>query len=490
MKSAITFIILFATGIVFSQVGINTNLPDPSAMLDISSDDKGLLVPRMTTAERLLITAPADGLMVYDTDLQDFKYYRSGEWNYIGRSQIRENYKLVKDISDLSDELIAGSGSQYLLNTDFLYEINGSVTFDFPINLNGAYVEGVDSGEDVIINASGAAFFQGTSGGSLRNLTVSGNGNPIFDITGSGSELLVSNNTIYLGASAVGTLDSLGTVFFSISQFVGNTDGLAVSNMSTFLMSNVFWTASNTGTFIAFSGTFNNLQMSSGRIEADTGEVGVDVSANPTINNDATLSQLSFVGSGMHVNPYTVGTYTGFNFTKHWNVNCSGLPVETDQVSVADINFNFTAGGGAGTTFGSVSNGTPIKLAGATTSNNLFRFSSSGNNRVVYEGKKKRFFNVSSSVSFEGSTPGDRYIFYIARGRAGDPTPTVIDATGVWKVVNNAASVPPSTTVRDISAVPIVGVFDLEPNDYIEVWVERFSGTGQIFTVALNLAIN
>lgn len=52
----------------FTQgVGINTT-PDPSAMLDVSSTDKGMLVPRMTTAQRLAIPSPAESLLVFDTD--------------------------------------------------------------------------------------------------------------------------------------------------------------------------------------------------------------------------------------------------------------------------------------------------------------------------------------------------------------------------------------------------------------------------------------
>jgi hypothetical protein len=42
--------------------------PDSSAMLDVSSRDKGVLIPRMRTAERLAITNPANSLLVYQTD--------------------------------------------------------------------------------------------------------------------------------------------------------------------------------------------------------------------------------------------------------------------------------------------------------------------------------------------------------------------------------------------------------------------------------------
>lgn len=68
-----------------AQVGINTsgNAPDSSAMLDITSTDKGVLIPRMTTAERELIQNPATALLVYDTDEGSFWYYENNQWREI-----------------------------------------------------------------------------------------------------------------------------------------------------------------------------------------------------------------------------------------------------------------------------------------------------------------------------------------------------------------------------------------------------------------------
>ena len=48
---------------------------DPSAALDITSTTKGLLIPRMTTAQRSTINQPAPGLMVYQTDAPAGYYY-------------------------------------------------------------------------------------------------------------------------------------------------------------------------------------------------------------------------------------------------------------------------------------------------------------------------------------------------------------------------------------------------------------------------------
>ena len=51
---------------------------DPSAILDVSSTTKGLLAPRMTFAQRSLISAPSAGLLVYQTDALAGFYYNNG----------------------------------------------------------------------------------------------------------------------------------------------------------------------------------------------------------------------------------------------------------------------------------------------------------------------------------------------------------------------------------------------------------------------------
>ena len=57
---------LFFTIELFAQVAVNTdgNQPDPSSMLDVKSTSKGILLPRMTLAQRSAIANPATGLMI------------------------------------------------------------------------------------------------------------------------------------------------------------------------------------------------------------------------------------------------------------------------------------------------------------------------------------------------------------------------------------------------------------------------------------------
>ncbi|MEM9886770.1 MAG: FG-GAP-like repeat-containing protein [Bacteroidota bacterium] len=67
-----------------AQVAINenSNAPDASAMLDVSSTDKGLLIPRMDSTARKNIASPADGLMVFDSTTNSFWFY-SSSWTEI-----------------------------------------------------------------------------------------------------------------------------------------------------------------------------------------------------------------------------------------------------------------------------------------------------------------------------------------------------------------------------------------------------------------------
>ena len=65
--------------ISFSQVlisdGTGNATPNSSAMLDIQSTNKGLLIPRMDSVSRKSIFSPARGLLVFDNDLGNFFIY-------------------------------------------------------------------------------------------------------------------------------------------------------------------------------------------------------------------------------------------------------------------------------------------------------------------------------------------------------------------------------------------------------------------------------
>ncbi|MBI4929921.1 MAG: tail fiber domain-containing protein [Bacteroidetes bacterium] len=79
----------FAAKNSFAQnqnVGIGTLTPNASAMLDVVSLSKGVLVPRMNTLQMNTIASPSNGLIVYNTDSSCFWYYKINTWTSLCNS--------------------------------------------------------------------------------------------------------------------------------------------------------------------------------------------------------------------------------------------------------------------------------------------------------------------------------------------------------------------------------------------------------------------
>lgn len=112
MRKLIVFFLLLGLS-ASAQVAVNTDgtTPDPSAMLDVKSTTRGLLAPRMTFAQRLAISNPATGLLVFQTDATAGLYYNAGTpalplWTMVG---------------------VGGGSSPWLMNGSSVYYNSGNV---------------------------------------------------------------------------------------------------------------------------------------------------------------------------------------------------------------------------------------------------------------------------------------------------------------------------------------------------------------------------
>ena len=471
-KMFLVFLFLLFGFIANAQVGIGTITPNSSSILDLTSTTQGLLTPRMTTAQRTAITTPADGLIVYDTDLKVFYYYSADSTSWMPLSsgvQGRINFKRIKSTDNLAtilaDELAAGGGSKYLLNSSTLYEINGNVTFNFPIDLNNAYLQGVDSNQDVIIRSSGN-IFEGANGGTIKGLTLLATAGNVFNLSGAATQNLIFRDCIVANSNSVGSISGFGLVFLSIIQFSGNTNGITYNNITQLLLSNLGWFSNNSGTYEKLTGTFTLVEKQGGFSQVNGTAIGFDVSSNPTILGDGVLESVVFTGTNTsgYVKSYTAGTYTGYNFTNSWSVRSAGIPTETDASAVADFTMDYPVGSGASTSFNTSNPSNIVKVNGNSTSYNLFRFSldapTNNNNRLRYMGKKKRIFQVTGSISFQVSAVGT-YIIYIAKNGTA-LTQNKIYGRGV--------------AINDIIVLPLNASVELLTNDYLEVYAQRFTG--------------
>ncbi|MEI6138542.1 MAG: hypothetical protein WCP85_04735 [Mariniphaga sp.] len=83
---SMAFLMLVQLRVLAQNVGINDDgtTPDNSAMLDVKSTNKGILIPRMTQAVREAIATPATGLMVFQTDGTKGFYYFETTWKLVG----------------------------------------------------------------------------------------------------------------------------------------------------------------------------------------------------------------------------------------------------------------------------------------------------------------------------------------------------------------------------------------------------------------------
>ena len=85
MKKFLLLFTLLISYELFAQVAINSDgtTADSSAMLDIKSSSRGLLIPRMTFADTLNISSPALGLTIFIIDDSSFYFHKAEGWESI-----------------------------------------------------------------------------------------------------------------------------------------------------------------------------------------------------------------------------------------------------------------------------------------------------------------------------------------------------------------------------------------------------------------------
>lgn len=163
--SFILGIILFVTPAYLSaqaSINIDNAVPDPSSMLDIQSNNRGFLMPRMTENNRLAINSPANGLFLYQTDNDAGFYYNQGtpglpEW---ARMAIQTS-DLICDTRIPIDSVF--NGTNYIIDKPGSYYFTGNITIstnntdgividadNVSLDLNGYTLNGSNAGDDGI----------------------------------------------------------------------------------------------------------------------------------------------------------------------------------------------------------------------------------------------------------------------------------------------------------------------------------------------------
>ncbi|MEM6700858.1 MAG: hypothetical protein AAF599_20815, partial [Bacteroidota bacterium] len=192
LKLTLTLLILNTLYLIplNAQVGINNDNsePDASAMLDVKSSSKGVLIPRMSSSDRQQILDPAVGLMVYDSTAQAFYYFNGMGWL----------------------ELLSGSVI-FLEDSDQDTKIQVEESTDEDIirfDLAGTEFMRLDSGRVEVLNTGGSVYI-GENAGTNDNFTSNDNQNIGIGLNVLNS-LTTGNKNIAIGNDALSNLTNGG----------------------------------------------------------------------------------------------------------------------------------------------------------------------------------------------------------------------------------------------------------------------------------------
>ena len=179
----------FKTGFTGGELGVGGALPDDSAQLDVSSTDKGLLIPRVTRPQMDAIVSPAINLLVFNTDLEAL--YRHDGSNWVALSA---GYGIV-GVNDAN-----GKPTYYASLASAVSAIsgNGVVTLYSDILIDDASEEATMAVNDVLtINGNGYTITHTCNTGDNFN---------VINCSGSNTTLHLNNVKIISNGTASGVV--------------------------------------------------------------------------------------------------------------------------------------------------------------------------------------------------------------------------------------------------------------------------------------------
>jgi hypothetical protein len=305
MKRTLLLFALSMPMVLFAQsVGINSEdlKPDESAILDISSSKKGLLIPRMRTVDRLAIANPAQGLTVYDRNTLSYWVYQGaleGGWTEMVNSK---NNLWSSTGADIYNTNLVGKVGIGIANpAEMLHLFNADGPARIRVRSDYAAGSGLTAGIQL-------ASIGGTSDLSRGNATVGGTTAGISNVNltrlwASGGPILIgnsNNNPIHFATNEIvrATLSGNGRLGIGTSD----PSGLLSLN-SNFSSPNINFSTEDTlrGTIYMSSGSLKDLVLST----APGNETGrVRMSAGGTQFKISPLGTVTIGPSGM-VGPYT-----------------------------------------------------------------------------------------------------------------------------------------------------------------------------------------
>lgn len=248
--------LLFISLAAQAQMAITNDgtTPHPSAMLHIKSTTRGLLMPRLTSAQRNAIDAPANGLMVYDTDLGATLFFRQGTgWvQMITNASASTNSWSTTGNVGLSSSNFLGT----LDNTPLIFKVNNTLAgylgsraiylgtnagknYDFtgsdPTNI-GIGVSANENAKGLQNIAIGSFSLQNSVAGMNENIAL---GNDAMRNAIGGSYNIAIGNNALQSVNTAGAEYNIALGERSLTQLTGGTGNIGIGRRAMFQANNV-----------------------------------------------------------------------------------------------------------------------------------------------------------------------------------------------------------------------------------------------------------
>ncbi|MEQ8625324.1 MAG: tail fiber domain-containing protein [Vicingaceae bacterium] len=184
MKKILVYIFILLSPFWLNAQNVSINdagtPPDNSAMLDVSSTNSGLLIPRMTLVQRNALVNPATSLLIYQTDNTPGYYFNSGTsatpvWTQLRTSGDNLGNHIATSNIQLGTNYLSGDGGNEGIRIDATGNVGiGTINPSSPLNVKQSVLADASDGAFIDIQ-NGQGVFSSLSGIRFKNNSIDGN---------------------------------------------------------------------------------------------------------------------------------------------------------------------------------------------------------------------------------------------------------------------------------------------------------------------------
>ena len=320
----ILFSLLFTTSIQAQSFAINTDgsTANSSALLDVKSTSKGILIPRLSKTDKNSIATPATGLLIFQNapDSIGFHYYDGSKWLWLAASNTTDTiaWKVNGNTGTNSATSFIGTRDNVPLsfrqNNKWLGRLdatNKNYFIGAGSGVNSTGNNNVAIGDSVAYNskASSTVILGDHAGYNINNLSAGYRAVVIGDYAGDSS---VANLSTIVGSLAGRKNITAGSIFLGSSAGENNTTGY-----------NCF-VGTNSG-FKNTTGTYNTF-------------IGNAAGSNNNANNNTAIGVSALIGNAASDNNTAVGAFALYQNSSKANTAIGAYALSTLQSITSQYN--------------------------------------------------------------------------------------------------------------------------------------------------------